>query len=61
MNLKSNRIWSVTTEGDVEGKSTTNLGTFEGRLDEIAFALADKEYYQILAKLTKEERKILGV
>ena len=50
MNLKSNRIWSVTTEGDVEGKSTTNLGTFEGRLDEIAFALADKAYYQLQFK-----------
>ena len=29
--------WSVTTEGDVEGKSTTNLGTYTGYVDEIEY------------------------
>jgi len=37
--------WSVITEGDCEGKSTKNLGTFRGFLDEIAFHLADECYY----------------
>lgn len=38
-------IWTVTTEGDVEGRTTNHLGTFEGYLDEIAFKLAGKSYY----------------
>lgn len=37
--------WVVTTEGDCEGRSTQNLGTHTGFLDEIAFALAGKAYY----------------
>lgn len=40
-------VWRVTTEGDVEGKTTINLGTFEGFIDEIALALADKVYYTL--------------
>jgi hypothetical protein len=38
-------FWKVTTEGDCEGRSTTNLGTYEGYLDDIAFALANKAMY----------------
>lgn len=39
--------WIVTTEGDVEGRSTTNLGTFTGYVDEIALYLADKACYSL--------------
>jgi hypothetical protein len=45
--LSAYGIWEVTTEGDCEGKSVRNLGTHEGYLDEIAFALADKCYYSL--------------
>jgi hypothetical protein len=37
--------WSVSTEGDCEGRSTRQLGTHYGHVAEIAFALADKCYY----------------
>lgn len=40
-------IWEVTTEGDCEGRSTRRLGVFEGYLDDIALALADKTYYSL--------------
>lgn len=40
-------LWKVTTEGDCEGKTTTNLGTYEGYLDDIAFGLADRCYYSL--------------
>lgn len=39
--------WHVTTEGDVEGRSTRDLGTHEGHIDDIAFALADQCYYSL--------------
>jgi len=39
--------WRVKTEGDCEGRSTANLGTFTGYFDEIAFALASKCYYTL--------------
>ena len=39
--------WKVTTEGDVEGRSTTNLGTHEGHIADIARELADKAYYSL--------------
>ena len=42
--------WQVTTEGDVEGRSTRNLGTFEGYLDDIAKGLADQSYYSLTFK-----------
>lgn len=40
-------VWTVTTEGDVEGRTITNLGVFEGHIDEIALHLADKCYYSL--------------
>lgn len=40
-------VWQVTTEGDCEGKSVRNLGIHEGYIDDIAFALAGKEYYSL--------------
>ena len=48
--LKPFGYWSVTTEGDVEGRTTKNLGTFHGYIDEIAFHLADKCYYGLQFK-----------
>lgn len=38
-------LWRVTTEGDCEGRSTKNLGIYQGYIDDIAFALADKCSY----------------
>ena len=43
-------IWNVTTEGDCEGRTTTQLGIHEGFIDEIAFALADKSGYSLTFK-----------
>lgn len=40
-------VWKVTTEGDVEGRSTEQLGTYAGYLDFIAYQLADKAYYSL--------------
>src|SRR6218665_1915533 len=39
--------WNVTTEGDCEGRSVTQLGDFYGHVAEIAFHLADKNYYSL--------------
>lgn len=39
--------WRVTTEGDCEGRSTTQLGTFYGHVVEIGLSLADKSYYAL--------------
>ena len=36
------KIYFVTTEGDEEGRTTRNLGYFQGNVDDIAFQLADK-------------------
>lgn len=46
-------FWSVTTEGDVEGRTTRHLGTFEGYVDEIALHLADQCYYSLTFKKIK--------
>lgn len=40
-------IWRVTTEANEDGTRTTNLGFYEGYVDEIAFHLADKCYYSL--------------
>ena len=39
--------YKVTTEADCEGRTTRDLGTYTGYIDEIAFALADKCYYNL--------------
>lgn len=39
--------WRVTTEGDCEGKSVTNLGTHYGHICEIALGLAGAAYYAL--------------
>lgn len=43
-------FWQVTTEGDEEGRTTRVLGTFKGRIDEIAFALAERSFYKLTFK-----------
>lgn len=46
----------VTTEGDCEGRTTKHLGTYTGFIDEIAFGLADKQYYSLrFRETTKDE------
>lgn len=50
-------LWFVTTEGDVEGRTVKNLGTFEGYFDEIAFHLADKQYYSLCFKKVEKVEK----
>jgi len=39
--------WTVTTEGDCEGRIIRNLGTHWGHVAEIAFQLADKSMYEL--------------
>lgn len=39
--------WKVTTEGDCEGKSVTDLGEHDGFVDEIARKLAHRCYYSL--------------
>lgn len=39
--------WRVTTEGDVEGRTTKTLGDFYGHVAEIAFALAKESFYAL--------------
>ena len=45
---KAYGFWHVTTEGDCEGRSIIDLGVFEGNIDTIALALADRCYYYTL-------------
>ena len=42
--------WQVTTDGDVEGRSTRHLGTYQGYLDDIAKALANEAMYDLKFK-----------
>ena len=46
-------LWEVTTEGDVEGRSTKTLGTFEGHIVDIALNLRTQCYYSLTFKKTK--------
>lgn len=46
-------MWEVTTEADCEGKTIKNLGVHEGFIDDIAFALADKQGYSLQFKAVK--------
>lgn len=45
--FKRNGNWKVTTEGDVEGRTTKHLGVYAGNIDEIALALATKCCYKL--------------
>jgi hypothetical protein len=52
-NPKYNNVygnWEVTTEGDVEGRSTKYLGTYEGNIQDIARKLAKKTFYSLSFK-----------
>lgn len=40
-------LWKVTTEGDCEGKTIRNLGTYEGNISDIAFYLKNKCEYSL--------------
>ena len=40
-------LWKVTTEGDCEGKTTINLGIYEGNISDIAFYLKNKCEYSL--------------
>ena len=43
--LNPNGPWTVTTEGDCEGRATRHLGSYAGPIDRIAFALATRAEY----------------
>lgn len=47
-------LWIVSTEGDVEGRTTRQLGSYEGYLDEIAQRLASEAYYSLTFRKAKE-------
>lgn len=40
-------VWGVKTEANFEGRGTIDLGVYQGYIDEIAFALADKQMYAL--------------
>ena len=51
-------FWLVTTEGDCEGRSTTNLGTYEGHIVDIVARLKKKCYYSLqFTRVEKLEEK----
>ena len=50
--------WKVTTEGDVEGHSTTQLGTHYGHIVEIALSL--KGCYSLRFEKAKEPSGVYG-
>jgi len=54
--------WQVTTEGDCEGRTTTDLGIHLGHVDDIAFYLADKALYGLEFKKLEdiEEYRDIG-
>ena len=52
-------FWSVTTEGDSEGHSVKDLGTFYGHYVDIALALADKACYALhFERINEEDLKL---
>lgn len=53
-------IWEVTTEGDVEGKTTKSLGIYTGWVDEIALHLGDRSYYVLDFKKVKPQPDVLN-
>jgi len=51
--------WNVTTEGDIGGRGTYEIGTFKGHYIDIAFAVADQCMYNLYFKKIPEEKMIL--
>ena len=45
--------WKITTEGDCEGKTVTDLGVHYGYLDELAFSFGRKSYYSLTFQAVK--------
>jgi hypothetical protein len=45
--LTGKRAWLVQTDGDEEGRSVRNLGTFFGTLVEVSKALGEKQFYNL--------------
>ena len=48
--------WTVTTEGDCEGLSTRHLGTYTGKISEIAKQLAHCSYYSLHFSPVNDQR-----
>lgn len=48
--------WQVSTEGDCEGRTYSNLGTFTGHIDEIALYLGNKAMYGLRFKAVENIR-----
>lgn len=51
--LLNERLWEVSTEGDIEGRSIKNIGIFMGNLLEIAKRLRGMPVYQLYFKEIK--------
>ena len=52
-------LWTVTTEGDCEGRTVKQLGTFIGHFDDVALHLADQAYYGLRMKYTTQKEQTL--
>lgn len=52
-------VWSVTTEGDEEGRSVRQLGAYVGHFDDVALHLADKAYYGLRMKYSSQHQQTL--
>ena len=50
--------WHVTTAGDCEGKSTRDLGTWYGHFADVAFHLADKQFYDLTMKKVERDESL---
>ncbi|AFQ96441.1 hypothetical protein [Bacillus phage vB_BceM_Bc431v3] len=48
--------WKVTTEGDCEGRSTKQLGTYEGHILDVVRQLAGQAYYQLTFERVQAQR-----
>ena len=58
--MLARRLWSVSTEGDCEGRTVHNLGTHEGFLDDVALGLATEAYYALdLAPVEPDTRRLV--
>ena len=49
--------WKVTTEGDVEGSTTKQLGVYNGHIVDIALSLAHQSYYSLTFSLPENLMK----
>jgi hypothetical protein len=51
--------WHVTTDGDCEGRSTRQLGTYTGHIALIAFMLSNKACYQLYFSPSELENSVV--